>query len=952
ESQTPLHIASSRGHIECVRGLINAGACVDPQDNQGSTPLHLALRRHHVQTALILLHAGANTDLTEESGEAPIHIAAREGLLALAQTLCAFGCSVDQPNRNGLYPLHLAAKNGHTEVVRLVSFLKLLELLLEIPNSYLSVLIINMHSPLLSRCLCLAGCLVEQKSRDGILAEVSAMAQGYEDIAELLNRLRNEQQKEEYIQQLIPTGAYLPRIKVKLLGHSGAGKSALADSLKAGYFTSLFRRSKSVPAPSVNTTNSSNTSNLKSKCDIFFKIYVSISGVGDLSIWDFSGHEGYFSVYDHFIGNSTCVHFIVFSLDVPLHVQLQQTTFWLSFLQARLPPTEPLGLKGKPNKPCKVSLVATHADLAQCHKNNQGEYVAPQTSLLQEKLISLYGDIFELHDSIFVVEATSPGSPGIKAMKSYLANMKTKLTQDVPRVTGFLNAMVALLPELRSSLSDFPVISWPQFIDIVHERVNCLAGDEHLKEIVTQLQLLGEIIYLKAAAQDLVILDPPWLTSKQIGLLLSKEYSLHARVTGAQIILQVILHLCLSLGCYTVDDFQMSFPDCDALDLLQVLEALHLCTQCDNEGEIEYEFPCFNKVETLDGLWDPTDPRYEDGVYAGVRLKSPAPTQHLLPPIYTRIQVQLRRSWQEYPECDTDLYQWYKGSKFCSGPLEALITLEEDGEAVEVKVRGPPKASSVVFFFMEDLLAMVDQVMVEMCPGLVLEKHIMSSEQLKEHTNPIYAWSPADVFAGLMADGVSCKLKNPLTKREESFSQLICLGSQEVLNSITTGRDIHISSLCTVSFQKLSSLLDPPHPRGSDWCVLAVKLGLQNLLPTLDATNSNSNASTVVAKLSPTASLLNSWGESPKSTVGKGIFTLPLYVSLRVKDIYTGILKLFSGCALIVILREMEREDAVLALYTSSPLYILSSQQSEETSPTDTPPISTASATSTSNLSR
>lgn len=40
------------------------------------------------------------------------------------------------------------------------------------------------------RCLCLAGCTVEQKSRDGILAEVSAMAQGYDDIADLLNKLR------------------------------------------------------------------------------------------------------------------------------------------------------------------------------------------------------------------------------------------------------------------------------------------------------------------------------------------------------------------------------------------------------------------------------------------------------------------------------------------------------------------------------------------------------------------------------------------------------------------------------------------------------------------------------------------------------------------------------------------------------------------------------------------
>lgn len=61
--------------------------------------------------------------------------------------------------------------------------------------------------------------------------------------------------------------------------------------------------------------------------------------------------------------------------------------------------------------------------------------------------------------------------------------------------------------------------------------------------------------------------------------------------------------------------------------------------QCDNDGEIEYEFPCFNQVETLDGLWEKVDPRYTDGVYGGVRLQSPAPTQYILPPIYIRLQV-------------------------------------------------------------------------------------------------------------------------------------------------------------------------------------------------------------------------------------------------------------------------------------------------------------------------
>lgn len=66
ENQTPLHVASGRGHVECVRGLVGAGACVDCQDAHGATPLHHSLARHHTQAAMILLHAGANTDITDD----------------------------------------------------------------------------------------------------------------------------------------------------------------------------------------------------------------------------------------------------------------------------------------------------------------------------------------------------------------------------------------------------------------------------------------------------------------------------------------------------------------------------------------------------------------------------------------------------------------------------------------------------------------------------------------------------------------------------------------------------------------------------------------------------------------------------------------------------------------------------------------------------------------------
>ena len=48
-------------------------------------------------------------------------------------------------------------------------------------------------------------------------------------------------------------------------------------------------------------------------------------------------------VYDHFIGNTNCIHTIVFNVEDKPEVQLAQVRYWLHFLQSRVPPVEPLG---------------------------------------------------------------------------------------------------------------------------------------------------------------------------------------------------------------------------------------------------------------------------------------------------------------------------------------------------------------------------------------------------------------------------------------------------------------------------------------------------------------------------------------------------------------------------------------------------------------------------------
>lgn len=48
---------------------------------------------------------------------------------------------------------------------------------------------------------------------------------------------------------------------------------------------------------------------------------------------------------------------------------------------------------------------------------------------MKEKLLDLFGDVFEVHDTVYVMDATAPGSAACRALKQYLADCKAKVTQ-------------------------------------------------------------------------------------------------------------------------------------------------------------------------------------------------------------------------------------------------------------------------------------------------------------------------------------------------------------------------------------------------------------------------------------------------------------------------------------------------------------------------------------------
>lgn len=69
--QTPLHLATDRGHIECVKALILAGADVNSVDNDGISILQAAVIGGDKDCSRLLLLLGADPDQADNDGDTP-----------------------------------------------------------------------------------------------------------------------------------------------------------------------------------------------------------------------------------------------------------------------------------------------------------------------------------------------------------------------------------------------------------------------------------------------------------------------------------------------------------------------------------------------------------------------------------------------------------------------------------------------------------------------------------------------------------------------------------------------------------------------------------------------------------------------------------------------------------------------------------------------------------------
>lgn len=152
-------------------------------------------------------------------------------------------------------------------------------------------------------------------------------------------------------------------------------------------------------------------------------------------------------------------------------------------------------MNGRSHQLAKLVLIGTHADLVNdCIKSDDEDYTCERIQLVLTNIKNRYKDDFDFHDKIFLLDSRAAWTPSIKNLITCFNIYKDRICQKLKTTTVFLERCSAQIQQQwRKTYGNFPIMPWSRFVDCIRQEMNPLASDEHMRELVQQLQLMGEV---------------------------------------------------------------------------------------------------------------------------------------------------------------------------------------------------------------------------------------------------------------------------------------------------------------------------------------------------------------------------------------------------------------------------------------------------------------------------
>lgn len=399
-----------------------------------------------------------------------------------------------------------------------------------------------------------------------------------------------------------------------------------------------------------------------------------------------------------------------------------------------------------------------------------------------------------------------------------------------------------------------------------------------------------QVVYIETIRDDLIVLNPRWLCGEVLAKLLNGRGDLPYD------------------GRISVTHLNNLFPDMDVADSTLLLTALELCSVV-TPGSA-YQLSCHNSlpVPSEDRKWNSYP------CVGGVALVADATAW--LRFIFPRIQHAIWNS--SFLE---RLSEWGGGISFrrsSDSSPDNIITIQINTEENEdvIRIIGCGHDPHTLLHLQQLATAIVLRAVDTCCPGVYLQMKALSPRDIRDGVRPLpRTYSTRDVAVAQMEEKDEIQINDEEAK--ESLKDVLAYGDEGLYSTLRPGVDLHVSELPMYIRCRLAALLDPPHPHGRDWLLLAFGLGLGDAIPQVDSPD--------VASVSRTVCLLALWSRNNDATI----------------------------CRLLdVVQRALERPDVEETLLQLAPLYLSTIDQEHSACPSPGPDNSSQIGRSTANHSR